>query len=472
MAVHDRWHKSPAADGEPCRCGNDPCTCGRQPCKCGRGRNRLYASADHLKGSRWQVRWDSPNSPARKQPSRNFALKEGDDANKHADAFDKLIQAQILTRSYVDPKSQEITFRQYAEQLRKGRRITDPYQAADLERRLRLHAYEDERKPGSGLTPKGTPAIGHQALGVLAQRVSLVSGWADGIALGARRKRRVMGDVSRVFRMAMADGIVGRDPVHAETVARPEAPKRLARAWSPEQCGAIRGELPGRYRVLVDLGSGTGMRQSEMLGLGADDVDWLAREKDDPQVHVRRQLKWIERKPYFAPVKNRKPHSAPLATELKEALGAHLKEFPALTVTLPWWEPEDAQPGGRHLKEVTVRLVISNASRRPVYQYSLAKTWRAAGRRAKVTPEDAREREDGCHALRHTFASNCLRAGIDPVRVAEWMGDTVKTVVDFYAHFMPGRSNADARRAIGAFLRPEPGARNVRGAAGSAGNSR
>lgn len=43
--------------------------------------------------------------------------------------------------------------------------------------------------------------------------------------------------------------------------------------------------LPDRYRALVLLAVGTGLRQGELLGLAVDDVDFLRRE-----VHVRHQL--------------------------------------------------------------------------------------------------------------------------------------------------------------------------------------
>ena len=57
MAVYDRWHRDPRP--------------GDQPCKCGKGRQKLYPSAVHLKGKRWQVRWDDPDSASRRQPRKN-----------------------------------------------------------------------------------------------------------------------------------------------------------------------------------------------------------------------------------------------------------------------------------------------------------------------------------------------------------------------------------------------------------------
>jgi integrase len=442
MAVYDRWHRDPQPGDEPCRCS--------------RGRSRLYPGANHLKGDRWQVRWRDPATG--RQKAKNFRLREGTNANEHADAFDKRIAGDILARTYIDPRAGEITLRQYAEQLRAARTIANQETAADLELRLRLHVYEGA--PGSGKTPRGAPSIGQHPMGMLAARPSIVAAWAAAIPLSPIRARHVMGDVSYVFRVATGDGIVMRDPTRVPSVKWPEVTGRTARPWSLEQLEAVRGHLPRRYRVLLDLGAGTGMRQGEMLGLGADDIDWLKR--DDPRVRVVRQLKYVDGKLWFAPLKNRKPHSAPLSPELKRRLQRHLDEFPAVTVTLPWLDPADRD---RHGKPFTARLIITTAARRPVPGTSLNNAWRRAAKRAEVTPEDGRPRDDGLHALRHTFVSTQLRAGVDIVRVAAWIGDTVQTVVEIYAHMMPGGDDGDGRAAVEAFF-GVPGAPDVQPAAG------
>ena len=45
MSVYDRWHKSHPGEGDtPCAEHN-------------RGKTKLYPTAEHLQGDRWQVRW-------------------------------------------------------------------------------------------------------------------------------------------------------------------------------------------------------------------------------------------------------------------------------------------------------------------------------------------------------------------------------------------------------------------------------
>lgn len=420
MAVYDRWHR----DGQP----------GDQPCKCGRGRNRLYPAAGHGRGDRWQVRWRDPATG--RQRKKNFALRDGTDANEHADAFDKTIAAQILTRTYVDPRAGEITLKTYAERLREARKIPNSESAADLEGRLRNHVY---------------PSIGQHAMSLLAAQPSIIAAWAAGLPLSPIRARHVLGDVSYVFRTAMGDGIVMRDPTRVPSVVWPKITGHRARPWSLEQVEAMRAQLPARYRVLLDLGVGTGMRQGEMLGLGADDVDWL--KLHDPRVRVTRQLKYVDGQLWFAPLKNRKPHAPPLSPETKRRLQRHLEEYPPVSVTLPWLDPADKD---RHGKPFTARLIVTTAAGRGVPGTSLNNAWRRAVKRAGVTPEGGRPRDDGPHALRHTFVSTQLRAGIDLVRVASWIGDSVQTVAAIYAHMMPGGDDFDGRAAVDAFFSGEP----------------
>jgi len=434
MAVYDRWHKDPDE--------------GDLPCSCSRGKRKLYPSGEHLKGKRWQVQWEDPNAPGRKRLKRNFAMKEGENPNVHADAFDKLIQGQLVSRSYTDPRAGEISFRDYAEGWRKSRRMPNPQTAAKIEQALRLHVYEDPGRPGGGLTPSGAPSIGQHEVATLSTRPSIVAGWAASIPLAPGPARKVLGLVSRIFRAAVADGAARRDPTRLEIVDWPGAPEQTARAWSLAQLEAMRAELPGRWRAMLDLGAGTGMRQGEMLGLGVDDVDWLKR--DDPRVRVVRQLQHIGGRAVLRPVKNRKEHFPPLTSVVRDRLAAHLQAYPPLTVTLPWYDPGDRE---RHGQLHTVRLVFSSPVGKPAWGTTLGSTWTAAAKRAKVTPPGGRLRDDGCHALRHTAASTWLRARIDVVRVAAWLGDTVEMVTHTYAHLLPDDDDSDGRAAVEAFFR-------------------
>jgi integrase len=104
---------------------------------------------------------------------------------------------------------------------------------------------------------------------------------------------------------------------------------------------------------------------------------------------------------------------------------------------------------------------------RALHRTRFNEVWHAAQERAGITPKRERgerrapAQQDGCHALRHTAASVWLRAGIDVVRVADWLGDTPQMILQTYAHLMPGDSGDDGRAATEAFFGPQPSAPEV-----------
>ena len=427
MAVYDQWHRSPRP--------------GDVPCGCGTKRSPLYPSAQHKRGRRWQVRYRNLSG---KQKSRGFATKVGQDPARHADAFDAQVQRELDTGNYTDPALAEATLQSYAETWRKAQ-PHKPERASTVEGYFRCHVYEGE--PDSGRTPMGGVAIGQHPLGLLARRPSLTQSWITAMPLAGSTARSIIGLLSSVFQAAMEDGIIGRDPTAARSVTRPPKSRKRPRVWTAAQVAAVRDALPGRYQVIPELGAATGMRQGEVFGLGADDVQFLGRR---PHVRVERQLKVIGGQPMLAPVKNRKPHSVPLAPSAALALARHMEAFPPVTVTLPWYDPGDRMHG----QPVTVRLVLVNARRHPIRSSTFGDAvWHPALERAGiVASRRGPAREDGMHVLRHTFASLQLRARVDVVRVAAWMGDTPEMVLGTYAHLLPGDDDSDGRDAVDGFL--------------------
>ncbi|MEU5524796.1 hypothetical protein ABZ759_30095 [Streptomyces sp. NPDC047860] len=119
--------------------------------------------------------------------------------------------------------------------------------------------------------------------------------------LGPTSTRLVWATLSSVLQAAVEDRRLGRNPCRSSTVRPPVAAPGRVEAWSPEQVLAVRAAMPDRYRLLLVIGAGLGLRQGEALGLSADDIDF---EKE--AVHVRRQVKMVRTKLCFALPKRRK----------------------------------------------------------------------------------------------------------------------------------------------------------------------
>jgi hypothetical protein len=214
MSVADRWHSSRARDGARCK------------------EHGLIPSAVHGQGDRWQVRWRDENGAQKK---RNFALRQGKDPDKHADAFDAKVKISLDDGSYIDPGDADGTFQAYAEEWLKSR-THDEVTAILVERQLRLHVYQDPAYPGR--TPSGGIPLGHRTWRDLGKRPSITQAWIAGMKLGAGSKIQVIRTVSSVFIAAIDDGLIGRNPTQAKSVQRPKLTPKKAVPWAADRVRA------------------------------------------------------------------------------------------------------------------------------------------------------------------------------------------------------------------------------------------
>lgn len=218
--------------------------------------------------------------------------------------------------------------------------------------------------------------------------------------------------------------------------------------WEPERVFAVRGAMVERFRPMVDLGAGCGLRQGEILGLTVDAIDF-----DSGNLHVVQQLKLSLSKAVFAPPKGGKLRDVPLPDPVADALKEHIMRFPPVEITLPWMRA-NGQP-------VTKRLIFMGPNGGHVWRTSLNEDhWKPALAKAGVIPkaksrEHAAAREHGMHALRHFYASVLLDAGESIKALAEYLGHSDPGLtLKVYAHLMPS-SRDRARKALGRVLRPQ-----------------
>jgi site-specific recombinase XerD len=99
----------------------------------------------------------------------------------------------------------------------------------------------------------------------------------------------------------------------------------------------------------------------------------------------------------------------------------------------------------RHGKPHTAKLLFTTEDGRALNRNGFNQVWRDA-RKAAGLGDD---RVNGCHMLRHVFASTLVSRGIDPRTVAEYMGHTDggALVLKTYSHLMPDAEDR-ARRAL------------------------
>lgn len=122
-----------------------------------------------------------------------------------------------------------------------------PSSASHAETNLRLHAY---------------PAFGGLPLGTV--RPSQIQAWVKGLPLAPSTVHLVHGIVSGIFRAAMRDRLITANPCENTRLPRKVRPKVVP--LPIEAVDGLAAAVPDRYRALVILAAGTGLRQGEAFG--------------------------------------------------------------------------------------------------------------------------------------------------------------------------------------------------------------
>jgi integrase len=418
VSIYDRWHLAhPPAGARKC------------------SQHRKAPSSAHGTGLRWQVRGsDADGLPL---PKESFEFEQ--DAKDR----DAELRAAVRTGTLIDDKGGKVTFERYA----RAWAATQTHDHSTAERvasQLRNHCFEE---PGAkGKTPAGRAAIGGYPMGVLARRVSVMREWMADLALSPNSARMLIGIVEAVFATALDDRIIGRNPLDTGS-ARKRKPKHTATdvvVWPPGEVEAVCQGLPGELQAMGYLGAVTGARQGELFGVAKEDIDFLRRS-----VRYEVQVAYVGGRLVFRPLKNHKTRpsrTVPLAAPVVPVLSEHMRLHPPAAVTLPWSEKGSKLDG----KPVTRLLVFTDGHGKPYYRQTVNRHWRRAWKGAGIA---SRGRANGMHILRHTAASRWLSKGLNPAKVAAYLGDTVAVVIATYAHWLPDDDNR-GRAIMDGYLTP------------------
>ncbi|MEU2724004.1 tyrosine-type recombinase/integrase [Streptomyces smyrnaeus] len=281
--------------------------------------------------------------------------------------------------------------------------------------------------------------------------------------VGASTTHEVWGYLSAILQSAVEDERIRKNPCKTKSITLPTIPERRVQPWSKPRILAVRSALTARFQAMVDVGVGAGLRQGEVFGLSADDVD-----EDEQVIHVRRQVKKVGAKLVFALPKGRKIRTVPAPEYLLKQLAAHTATFPPQDVSLPWADPAPptTEKEAKERAPQTHRLIFTSptgcALRRDSFDL---RAWKPALAQVGIIPapesvrQGARGRQvkkyatapgDGFHVLRHTYASVQLDAREPIVAVSRWLGHADPAItLKIYAHMMPeadgrGRAAMDA----------------------------
>jgi len=394
--IEDRWHKTVELPD---------------------GKTKRVRTARYGTGQRYRVRYVAPDG-------RERAKSFPDRAKKRAEDFLVSVESDKLRSAYIDPDAGRITFREYAETWLRTQ-VFDESTRESTELRVRKHLH---------------PFFGDRQLAAI--KPGHVREWDSGMAgkLAVATRSVVFAHLRTILGAAVDDERIAKNPCSAASVKQPRPAARRVVPWQLGQVTAIRAGVHDRYRAMVDLGAGCGMRQGEIFGVAEDDLDFA-----DGWLHVVRQVKRVRSRLVFGLPKNDRDRRVPLPGSVADVLRHHLKEYPPVAVTLPWEDPasEDLR---------TYRLVFVTGRRNAVNRsWFDAKVWHPAIRAAGITPG----RASGMHALRHFYASALLDGGESIKALAAYLGHSDPGfTLRVYTHLMPA-SEERTRRAIDRLFRPE-----------------
>jgi integrase len=314
-----------------------------------------------------------------------------------ADAYLARMQTEIRTGEWVDPRAGSTTLREYAEKWRASQ-VHRASTSAQVESHLRIHVY---------------PRIGDKALAKVTKTdiqtmVKYLSEGGDrGKPLAPATVKVIYTWVATVFASAVDDRILPRSP--CINIRLPRIEKRKVEPLPVDTVWKLIDGMPDRYRALVVLDAGTGVRISEGLGLTNDRVDWLRR-----MVKIDRQLMRTgsHGEPVFGPVKDKhnRPRTIPLPDFVVDELAAHVKQFEISTSGLIFTGPK----GG------------------PLGRTTFSDNWRAVAEPLGIPTGD------GFHQLRHFYASLLIHNGLSVKAIQEYLGHhSAVLTLDTYGHLWP-----------------------------------
>lgn len=368
----------------------------------------------HGKGLRWRARYLDPEDRER---SRSFATRV------RAENFLTEVEHSKITGTYRDPDAGRITLRKYAKETWLPAQGFDTVTREAVESRLGNHVLPENK-------------LGLRLLSELEARPSLIQAWVTGLNLAPSTAAKVFSHLSSIMIAAQTDGLIERNPCRAG-IKLPRGTRRKLVPWTPQQARRVRAGLPERLMALVDAGKGLGLRQSELFGLSVEETEFLPGRA----VHVRQQVKVIGGRLWFAPPKGGKDRRVPMAGPTSLVLSAQVAQY-AVPVTLPWHEPGTKRHGKPHTATLLFTAPDGHALHRNAFNEHV---WKPARRAAGLGDG----RENGCHMLRHLYASNLIARNVDPRTIAAHMGhsDGGALVLRVYGHLMPDAEDR-TRRAL------------------------
>lgn len=220
--------------------------------------------------------------------------------------------------------------------------------------------------------------------------------------------------INRAYKEAIRKGLVSSNPLESDDFRCPKSKKEIRKVvalMETEQAQFLKGledhkprQNRNDYRLQLKIELFTGMRMGEINALKPENIDF-----DRGLIHVRGTIsRGVNFRIYY------KAHPK---------TNAGVKDIPMHDVVRPVLEEDLA-----NMKENPEGLIFYDYNKDSPISTEQVRNFN--GRMCeKIGINDC-----GQHALRHTFATRCIEAGVQPVVLKNWLGHTdVHITLDTYA---------------------------------------
>ncbi len=351
-----------------------------------KGSRRRFGALRQLPSGQWQARYPGPDGVMRPADT-TFRTK--------TEAAEWLVdkEAEIRAGDWIDPEAGKITLRKYAETWvaeRPKMRPTTRERSATL---VRLYI---------------APHLGDLAIGDI--RDPHIRRWYKQLGdnkVGAATIARTYQLLKSIFNTAVEDELIRRNPcrIKGAAIYKPEERPVL----TITEVYAIAENVPERYRVLVLLGTFTGLRWGELAGLKRKNVDLEACtvRVDTIVVELGRGGLLLDQEPKSEAGRR----TVAFPAQLKPLLEAHLKG---------------------HVADSSSAYVFTSPRGAVLRRANFRATWVEAVKAAGLS--DVR-----FHDLRHTGATIAAQTGATLKELMKRIGHSTERAAMNYQHAAKGR---------------------------------
>ena len=224
------------------------------------------------------------------------------------------------------------------------------------------------------------------------------------------------------FAIAEEEAIIAYNPMKSKRIRRPKSDRgdKKVKAFTKEEQDRlidtmIKTEPPygcNDFRLQLFIEMYSGMRMGEINALKPDDIDF-----EEGVIHVRSIISTgLDGKPFVK--EGGKTQNSIRDVPISRTLEPFLREAVS-----------------RQLLNKQTLLFCDRHTGQPFYTSQSNSCFRTICRKANVEPR-------GQHALRHTFATRCIEAGVQPVVLKKWLGHSdIHITIDTYTDVLKEMNN-------------------------------